>query len=159
MAGQDLPQSLLGALRGQAKEAAQHNYARYSGLLVVAAVETSDGEIFGGTNIEVANYALTKHAEEMAIIRALATRRLHRPDTGADSWLKTLYVCGASPCGGCRQFAWEWAAPDAQCVIDLPAESRYTVTPLRDLLPEPFGPADVPEDRRPARPAGGQLPP
>lgn len=125
---------------------------------MVAAVETTDGKIFGGTNIEVANYALTKHAEEMAIIQALATRSLREPNGPSDRWLKTLYVCGVAPCGSCRQFASEWATPRARCVIDLPSEGRYRVMPLRKMLPAPFGAADLGEDRRPARPAGGQLP-
>lgn len=150
--------SLLAELRDHARRAAEHNYARYSGLLVVAAVETTDGEIFGGTNIEVANYALTKHAEEMAIIRALATRSLRVPHPDADKWLKTLYVCGAAPCGSCRQFAWEWATPGARCVIDLPSEGRCHVAPLSKLLPTPFDAADLDEDHRPAKPAGGRLP-
>jgi cytidine deaminase len=155
----DIPAPLLAALRAHARRAARHNYARYSGLLVVAAVEATDGRIFGGTNVETANYTLTKHAEEMAIIRAIASRSLREPDARADRWLKTLYVCGAAPCGSCRQFAWEWAAPGARCVIDLPSKGHYRVLALRSLLPRPFGPDDVGEDRRPARPAGGQLPP
>lgn len=159
MSPADIPRQVLAKLREKARSAAEHNYARYSGLLVVAAVETTDGEVFGGTNVEVANYALGKHAEEMAIIRALATRSLREPDARSDRWLETLYVCGAAPCGSCRQFAWEWAAPRARCVIDLPSEGRYRIVPLRELLPVPFGPTDVGEDRRPARPAGGQLPP
>lgn len=153
-----IPGPVLKSLRKHAALAAKHNYARYSGLLVVAAVETTDGKVFGGTNVEVANYTLTKHAEEMAIIRALATRSLREPNAERDQWLKTLYVSGAAPCGSCRQFAWEWAAPEARCVIDLPSEGRCQVVPLRELLPAPFGPADVRGDRRPATPAGGQLP-
>jgi cytidine deaminase len=151
--------SLLAELRDHARCAAEHNYARYSGLLVVAAVETIDGTVFGGTNVEVANYALTKHAEEMAIIRALATRSLRNPNPNADRWLRTLYVCGAAPCGSCLQFALEWATPRARCVIDLPAERRFRVEPLRKLLPMPFGAVDIGEDRRPGVPAGGCLPP
>jgi hypothetical protein len=94
----------------------------------------------------------------MAIIRALATRSLRKPDPGADRWLKTLYVSGATPCGSCRQFAWEWATPRARCVIDLPTDDHYRVVPLRELLPDAFGPADIGVDKRPARPAGGKLP-
>jgi len=155
----DIPPSVLASLRDEAKRAAEYNYARYSGVLVVAAVETAGGAVFGGTNIEVANYALGKHAEEVAIIRALASLQLRESRGRADRWLKTLYICGAAPCGSCRQFAWEWATPRARCVIDLPSEGRYRVLPLREMLPEPFGSDDIGDDRRPARPIGGQLPP
>jgi cytidine deaminase len=159
VASATISKPVLAALRDHARKAAEHNYARYSGLLVVAAVETTEGEVFGGTNVEVANYSLTKHAEEMAIMRALATRSLRKPDRLKEQWLRTLYVCGAAPCGSCRQFAWEWAAPDARCVIDLPSEGRHRVVSLRELLPEAFGRDDVRERRRAARPAGGLLPP
>jgi len=154
-----IPDKRLAKLREHARAAAEHNYARYSGLLIVAAVETVDGDVFGGTIVEVANYTLTKHAEEMAIMRALATRQLRKPDRGRERWLKTLYVCEATPCGSCRQFAWEWAAPDARCVIDMPSKRRVHVVPLRELLPLPFGPDDVGPRTRAARPAGGMLPP
>jgi cytidine deaminase len=158
MSRSQIPESVLARLREGATRAAEHNYARYSGILIVAAVETVSGEVFGGTNVEVANFTLTKHAEEMAIIRAIAAQSLRRPDPKADRWLKTLYVSGAAPCGSCRQFAWEWAAPRARCVIDSPADGRYTVVPLRKLFPDAFGPADVNVDLRPAKPAGGSLP-
>lgn len=159
MARATISARLLAELRECARTAAEHNYARYSGLLVVAAVETVEGDVFGGTNVEVANYTLTKHAEEMAIVRALATRSLRRPDPQRERWLRTLYVCGAAPCGSCRQFAWEWAAPDARCVIDLPSEGRHRVVPLRQLLPDAFDRADVRQRRSAAKPAGGLLPP
>ena len=153
----DIPIRTLSALRDAARDAAEHNYARYSSLLVVAAVETIDGTFFGGTNIEVANYTLTKHAEEMAIMSALATRALRQPDPRKERWLKTLYVCGAPPCGSCRQFAAEWATARARCVIDLPTEGRYRVLALRKLLPEPFMVARA-RKARPAEPIGGSLP-
>lgn len=159
MARPSIRPSLLDCLRDHARTAAAHNYARYSGFLVVAAVETTDGEVFGGTNIEVANYSLTKHAEEMAIMRALSARSSRVPDPHRDRWLRTLYVCGAAPCGSCRQFAWEWATPTTRCVIDLPKEGTYKVVLLRSLLRDAFGPNDVKRRRRPARPAGGYLPP
>lgn len=149
---------MLRRLREAARAAAEHNYARYSGFMIVAAVETTDGQVFGGTNIEVANWTLTKHAEEMAIMQALATRGLREPDAENDRWLKTLYVSGATPCGSCRQFAYEWATEDAVCVVDDPATGKHEEFPLAELLPEAFGPADLGVDRRPADPAGGQLP-
>jgi cytidine deaminase len=157
MAKRDIPVAVLAELRAHARRAAEHNYARYSGVLVVAAVETVDGRYFGGTNVEVANYTLTKHAEEMAILAALGARPMRKPSTG-DRWLKTLYVCGVAPCGSCRQFAAEWATPQARCVIDLPGEDDYIIEELRRLLPVPFTAADVGRDKRPARPAGGALP-
>lgn len=153
-----VPAEVLAELRRSARAATAHNYARYSGFMVVAAVETRDGRFFGGSNVEVANYTLTKHAEEMAIMSALMTASLRKPSTQADQWLETLYVCGAAPCGACRQFAWEWARPGTRCVIDFPAEQRYEDVLLSELLPAAFGPNDVSEDRRPAKPAGGHLP-
>ncbi len=84
-------------------------------------------------------------------------------------WVETLYVVGGAPCGGCRQFAWEWAADDTVCVMEQvdQAELRRTPLPqidnretdvrlLSELLPVAFGPEDLGIDDfgRSTKPAG-----
>jgi cytidine deaminase len=134
----------LGQLRQEAKAALSRAYARYSGFVVVAAVERTDGEVFGGANVEVANYSLTKHAEEAAVMNAIAARA---PLDGGP-WLRTIYVLGGAPCGSCRQFLWEFAIPDAVVVIDESWGVTDSISYLSDLLPKPFGPADLRVDKR-----------
>lgn len=127
------------------------NYARYSDFVVLAAVETSGGEIFGGTNVENVNYTLTKHAEEVAILAAI-----HAGAGPRGAWIRTLYVTGASPCGSCRQFTAEFASPDTVVLVDRidQATARHaSLATLGDedveawrldqLLPSAFEPADI----------------
>jgi cytidine deaminase len=118
--------------------------------MVVAAVETTAGKVHGGANVEVVNYSLTKHAEEAAVMAAIAAGA---PLEGGP-WLRTIYVVGAAPCGSCRQFLWEFAIPDAVVVVDDPYGHVKWTRYLRDMLPLPFNP-DVLTDMRPGkRPEG-----
>lgn len=144
------PQTLE-ELQEAAERGRSMHYAPYSGFLVLAAVQSISGGVFGGSNVEVANYSLSKHAEETAVLAALAAGQ--SPRTG---WMSVLYVAGAAPCGSCRQFAYEFAGEDAICVVqdvgqpmlhDRPlaelASPKLEVWRLEDLLPRAFGPADV----------------
>jgi len=46
------------------------------------------------------------------------------------------------PCGGCRQFIWEFSDKDTVIINELP-DGGAEVTHLAALLPEPFGPDDL----------------
>src|SRR5688572_11485210 len=84
-----------------AKAAAAREFARapYSGFKVGAALETSDGRIFTGCNIENASYGLTVCAERVALWKALSE--------GASEFRQIALATDAptltSPCGACRQ--------------------------------------------------------
>ena len=132
----------LETLRQAAQAAEGSCYPRYSGFRVLAAVERSDGLVYGGANVEVVNFSLTKHAEEAAVMAAIAAGAL----TLGDRWLKTVYVQGALPCGSCRQFLWEWSAENAVCLVD--HETRVDEYRLGDLLPYAFDPKVLPDLRR-----------
>jgi cytidine deaminase len=140
----------LADLREAAQGARAANYAPYSKFMVLAAIETSHG-VFGGSNVENVNFTLTKHAEEVAILAAILAGAGPR-----GGWIKTLYVTGASPCGSCRQFTFEFARPQTVVLIDrvsqstvrrasLPGLSDRSVEAWRlsDLLPDAFGPVDL----------------
>ncbi len=117
----------LTELREAAQRARDTNYSPYSGFMVLASVETSEG-IFGGSNVENVNYTLTKHAEEVAILAAMLS--------GAGpkgAWIKTLYVTGASPCGSCRQFTAEFAGPQTVVLIDRIDQDQVRNATLADL--------------------------
>jgi cytidine deaminase len=109
---------LLARLRDAAIDARRANYSPYSKFVVLAAVETESG-IFGGTNVENVNFTLTKHAEEVAILRAMLGGAGPR-----GQWIKTLYVTSAPPCGSCRQFAAEFGGPQTVVLIDRLPQSR-----------------------------------
>ena len=78
--------------------------APYSNFKVGAALETADGTIVTGCNIENASYGLTICAERVAMFKALSEghRRFTRMAVVADT------VAPTSPCGACRQVLWEF---------------------------------------------------
>ncbi len=140
----------LERLRNCADEARGMHYAPYSSFMVLAAVEADDGQLYPGANVEIVNYTLTKHAEEVAVLAGIAAGE----DPGRP-WIRTLYVAGAAPCGSCRQFVTEFASNDAICVFERIDQGRLKadrleiaagdvppqVWDLAKLLPEAFGPA------------------
>lgn len=106
--------------------------ARFSNFLVGAALETVEGEIITGCNIENATYGLTVCAERVAIWKALSEgyRAFKRIVVVADT------EAPAPPCGACRQILWEFGG-DLEIVL---ADLREVkgVHSLSKLLPQPF---------------------
>ena len=84
----------------RAAAAASRAYAPYSDYRVGAAVLTLDGHVFEGVNVENAAYPLGVCAEKTAIAKAVAEG--YRPGD-----LEAIGI-SASPCGGCRQWLWEF---------------------------------------------------
>ena len=87
-------------LYGRAVAAADKAYAPYSNYLVGAAVQARDGRVFEGVNVENAAYPLGICAEKAAISRAVA-------DGCRPGDLEAIGIT-ASPCGGCRQWLYEF---------------------------------------------------
>jgi len=113
-----------------ARAAAERAYAPYSEYGVGAALETADGTVYEGCNVENANYSNSLHAEEVALGSAVrdghrAFARLAVTSTERD---------GVTPCGMCRQSLAEFCEESLVVVCDRgddpPAE--YT---LGELLP------------------------
>ena len=90
----------MSELFDEAARIAERAYAPYSSFLVGAAVRARDGRVFLGTNVENAAYALGVCAEKSAIVRAVTEGC--RPGD-----LEAIAVT-ASPCGGCRQWLYEF---------------------------------------------------
>ena len=80
--------------------AAERAYAPYSNYRVGAAVRARDGRIFEGVNVENAAYPLGVCAEKVAISSAVVAGC--RPGD-----LEAIGIT-ASPCGGCRQWLYEF---------------------------------------------------
>ena len=106
--------------------------AAFSDFKVGAALETADGQIITGCNIENSTYGLTMCAERVAIFKALSEghRSFTRIAVVADTSQTT------SPCGACRQMLWEFAGDIEVILADLHAIK--TTHQLKDLLPHPF---------------------
>ena len=103
----------------------QRAYAPYSNYLVGAAVRTHDGKVFEGVNVENAAYPLGVCAEKSALVQAVSAG--YRPGDIAAIGIT------ASPCGGCRQWLYEFRI--AEVTFRNAAEEIVTYAPT-DLLPD-----------------------
>jgi len=115
-----------------ARRARRHAQAAYSKFKVGAALETADGVIITGCNIENATYGLTICAERVAMFKALSEghRKFRRVAVVADTGAPT------PPCGACRQILWEFGGDLEVVLANLRREiGRHQ---LKDLLPLPF---------------------
>jgi cytidine deaminase len=109
----------------KAEAVAQNAYARYSDYLVGAVVRTKDGREFSGVNVENAAYPLGVCAEKTAI-GAAATAGYKPGD------LEAIGIT-ASPCGGCRQWLYEWQIGD---VAYRRSDGTIARVSAADLLPD-----------------------
>ena len=123
-------------LRRKAIDASGHAYAPYSRFRVGAAALVDDQRVLTGCNVENVSYGLGLCAE-CAVVCAL-----HSTGGGRLVALSCVGPDGAvlMPCGRCRQVLLELGGEDL--LIDHPRGPR----PLRELLPDAFGPDDL--DRR-----------
>jgi len=124
--------SSAAALVAAARRARRNAHADYSNFKVGAALETTDGIIVTGCNIENATYGLTLCAERVAMFKALSEghRRFRRIAVVADTSAPT------PPCGPCRQILWEFGGDLEVILANLRAEKgRHQ---LSALLPLPF---------------------
>jgi cytidine deaminase len=113
--------------------------APYSGFKVGAAIETVDGRIFGGCNIESASYGLSACAERVAVWKALSegARQFKRIAVVTDARLLT------PPCGACRQVLWEYCGDIAVLLHSLSGLDQTFM--MSDLYPQPFGAQNLPK--------------
>jgi len=128
-----LPNSEHEALLSAARDARERAYAPYSKFRVGAALDTGDGHVFLGTNVENASYGLTMCAERVAIGAAVTAgyrRFVAIAIAGPDGVL-------TSPCGACRQVLREFN-PEMDVIYTTP--DGATQTTLEELLPHSFGP-------------------
>ncbi|WNV90712.1 cytidine deaminase [Umezawaea sp. Da 62-37] len=121
-------------LRDRAVEAARNAYCPYSGLQVGSAALCDDGRIVVGCNVENAAYGVALCAE----CTMAGQLRL----TGGGRFVAVACRSGTGdllmPCGRCRQVLHELGGPD--CLVDTPRG----VLPMSDVLPDAFGPEDLP---------------
>ncbi|PSQ16213.1 cytidine deaminase [Halobacteriales archaeon QS_8_69_73] len=121
----------------RARAAVGRSYAPYSEYRVGAALETADGTVYTGCNIENANYSNSVHAEELALSTAVADghrsfRRVAVSSADRD---------GVTPCGMCRQSLSEFCEADLRVICE-GADGPTTYT-LGELLPAAIGQEDL----------------
>jgi cytidine deaminase len=115
----------------QARDAQAFSQAKYSNFKVGAALETIDGEVFTGCNVESSSYGLSICAERVALTKALSQGNLK---------FKAIAIIGPEkdycpPCGACRQLLYDYASEIDVILTDGKDVKVYT---LKDLLPEAF---------------------
>ncbi len=132
-----------------ARAAALKAYAPYSKFSVGCAIESVEGEIVSGANMENACYRLGVCAEISALTAAQAAFGLDKiahiavaGGDGSGAELTGGTVC--TPCGGCRQSileAAQLAGRDIEILCASGDATRYEHHRIADLIPHGFGPA------------------
>jgi cytidine deaminase len=130
-----------------ARDAAHRAYAPYSSFHVGCAIESVDGEVVTGANMENACYRLGVCAEQSAL-----TAAQHK--FGLDKVARIAVVGGTdatvcTPCGGCRQAILEAAqlsGRDVEIVCSSGDGSGVERHTIGELIPFGFGPANLKDD-------------
>jgi len=131
-------------LLAMAREAAAKAYAPYSNFCVGCAIESVDGEVVTGGNMENACYRLGLCAEQSALTAA-------QHAFGLDKVARIAVVGGAdatvcTPCGGCRQAILEAAQLSGRDIEILCGNGDASVVDrhrIGELIPFGFGPANL----------------
>jgi len=127
-----------------AREAAAKAYAPYSNFHVGCAIESVDGEVVTGANMENACYRLGICAEQSALAAA-------QHKFGLDNVMRIAVAGGAgdmvcTPCGGCRQAILEAAqlsGRDIEILCGSGSGSRVERHTIGRLIPFGFGPTNL----------------
>ncbi len=106
-------------------------YAPYSNFRVGAAIETEDGRIFTGCNVENASYGLTMCAERVAAGAAVAA--------GSTRFVRIVVATDVDPpsppCGACRQVLYEFGT---EAAVESVGPNWNRQWRLSELLPAAF---------------------
>ena len=127
------------ALTAAAVEARRHAYAPYSSFPVGAAALVDDGRVVSGCNVENASYGVGLCAECGMV------SELHRTGGGRLTHVVCVNVDDdvIMPCGRCRQLLWEHGGPELRLL------TGSGVRPMREVLPDAFGPESLEAVRAP----------
>ena len=134
-----------------AREAALKAYSPYSHFSVGCAVESVDGEVVTGVNVENACYRLGVCAEQSALSAAQLAFGLQNVSRIAVSG---GHLAGASlsgdtvctPCGGCRQAIYEarcLSGRDIEIICSNGDGSTVERHSIATLIPHGFGPDNL----------------
>ncbi|UCD23368.1 MAG: cytidine deaminase [Gemmatimonadota bacterium] len=115
-----------------ARQAQANAYAPYSGYTVGVALETANGDVFTGANVENASFGLANCAERVALGAAVTA--------GARRFTRLVIVTHSepppAPCGACRQALAEFGS---DLIVESVGPSETRVWQLGQLLPDAFG--------------------
>jgi cytidine deaminase len=134
-----------------AREAALEAYSPYSRFSVGCAVESVDGRVVTGVNVENACYRLGTCAEQSALSAAQLAFGLNNVAriaiAGGNVQAGALYGEGTvTPCGGCRQAILEAAqlsGGDVEIICSSGDGQNVERHSISTLIPHGFGPANL----------------
>jgi cytidine deaminase len=127
-----------------AREAARKAYAPYSNFQVGCAIESTEGEVVTGANMENASYRLGICAEQSALTTAQHKFGLDKVARIAVTGGSGDIIC--TPCGGCRQAILEAAqlsGRDVKILCGNGDGSSVEARTIGELIPFGFGPAHL----------------
>ncbi|MFC4438447.1 MULTISPECIES: cytidine deaminase [Natrialbaceae] len=115
-----------------AREIQSQAHVPYSEYPVGAALETTDGEVFVGCNLENANFSNSLHAEEVAVAEAVKEGHRDFERIAVSSGRRD----GVTPCGMCRQTLTEFCDDDLVVLCDEGEDEPVSEYTLGELLPD-----------------------
>lgn len=124
-------------------EAMHKAYVPYSHFHVGAALETTEGKIYQGCNIENAAYSPTNCAERTAFFRAVFDGERDFARICVVGGMNAELTDYTAPCGVCRQVMMEFGRYRDFEIIIAKSITEYRIYKLKDILPEGFGPENL----------------
>lgn len=112
--------------------ARERAFAPYSNFKVGAALQTKNGKVFTGCNIENASYGLTICAERVAIFKAVSEGETEFSNLAVAADTESL----TPPCGACRQIIWEFCGDVPVMFSNL--QGKTEILRMSELLPRAF---------------------
>ena len=116
----------------RAKEAREKAFAPFSNFKVGAALQSDNGQVFAGCNIENASYGLTMCAERVAIFKAISEGKRNFTQLAIVGDTEDL----TPPCGDCRQIIWEFCGNIPITLANL--SGKVETFQMKELLPRAF---------------------
>lgn len=126
------PQELLEAARSASHSA----YAPYSNFHVGAAIQSEDGTVHAGCNVENASYGLSMCAERnatAAMVSATEDRKIKKVAIVSPNAKPCM------PCGACRQVLREFGCEE----VIVEGDSGVVGYRFEEILPHSFGPESL----------------
>lgn len=121
-----------------AKNAMLNAYAPYSKFKVGAAIQTKNGNIYTGCNIENASFGATNCAERTAIFKAVSE---------GETELVAIAIVSSGgdftyPCGICRQVISEFMTT-GDFIFENASTGEIKVVPIEEIFPYSFTQKDL----------------
>ncbi len=126
------PQELLEAARSASRSA----YAPYSNFHVGAAIQSEDGTVHAGCNVENASYGLSMCAERNAVAAMVSATENRKIKKVA---IVSPHAKPCMPCGACRQVLREFGCEE----VIVEGDSGVVGYAFEKILPHSFGPESL----------------